>query len=107
MGADGMTAVEIESVLAIPELRDLVEQAEQTGSLRYVDLMEVLEPLQLDPLETDAVFREFEQRGIEVLEPEAERETAPPLPPLQPAAQETTTDALQLFLRDAGRHPLL
>ena len=54
-----MTAVEIENVLATPELHELVEQAEQTGSLRYTDLQEVLEPLHLDPLETDAVFGDF------------------------------------------------
>ena len=77
---------------------------------RRQDLVEVLEPLQLDPLETDAVYRELEQRGLEVLEPDAEaREPAPPPTPAPVAAtpQETTTDALQLFLRDAGRHPLL
>ena len=102
-----MTAVEIENVLATPELHELFESAEQTGSLRYADLVEVLEPLRLDPLETDAVYRELEQRGIEVLEHEAEQQPAPPPPPPQPIVQETTTDALQLFLRDAGRHPLL
>ncbi|HET7555029.1 MAG TPA: sigma-70 family RNA polymerase sigma factor [Gaiellaceae bacterium] len=100
-----MTAVEIENVLATPELHELVEQAEQTGSLRYGDLNEVLEPLHLDPLETDAVFRELEQRGIEVLEPQLDDPAPPPPPAVQ--QQETTTDALQLFLRDAGRHPLL
>jgi RNA polymerase primary sigma factor len=102
-----MTAVEIENVLATPELHDLFEQAEQHGSLRYAELIEVLEPLHLDPLETDAVFRELEQRGIEVSEPEREQKEAPPPPPPAPVVQETTTDALQLFLRDAGRHPLL
>src|SRR3954449_12964902 len=102
-----MTAVEIENVLATPELHDLFEQAEQHGSLRYADLIEVLEPLHLDPLETDAVFRELEQRGIEVSEPEPEPKEAAPPPPPPPVVQETTTDALQLFLRDAGRHPLL
>src|SRR5690242_12807937 len=102
-----MTAVEIENFLATPELHELFEQAEQTGSLRYQDLNEVLEPLHLEPLETDAIFRELEQRGIEVLEPQVEEREAPPPPPPQPVQQETTTDALQLFLRDAGRHPLL
>jgi len=106
-----MTAVEIETVLATPELHELFEQAEQTGSLRYADLLEVLEPLHLEPLETDAVYRELEQRGIEVSEPEVDQQKEPPPPPppapAQPVAQETTTDALQLFLRDAGRHPLL
>jgi len=102
-----MTAVEIETVLAAPELHELFEQAEQTGSLPYADLIEILEPLHLDPLETDAVFRELEQRGLDVLEPEAEQREAPPPPPPPITPQETTTDALQLFLRDAGRHPLL
>ena len=67
----------------------------------------MLEPLRLDPLETDAVHRELEQRGIEVLEDEHREPQPPPPPPPQPIVQETTTDALQLFLRDAGRHPLL
>src|SRR5215217_7080830 len=102
-----MTTVEIENVLATPELHELFESAEQTGSLRFGDLVEVLEPLRLDPLETDAVYRELEQRGIEVLEQEQPQQPPPPLPTLQPIVQETTTDALQLFLRDAGRHPLL
>ncbi|MGB2875995.1 MAG: sigma-70 family RNA polymerase sigma factor [Gaiellaceae bacterium] len=102
----GMTTVEIENILATPELQELVEAAEQTGSLRYADLSETLELLHLDPLETDAVYLSLEQRGIEIVEPEAEAQTPPPPPP-QPVVHETTTDALQLFLRDAGRHPLL
>src|SRR3954465_6352295 len=102
----GMTAVEIDNILATPELHELVESAEQTGSLRYADLAEVLEVLRLDPLETDAVYRGLEQRGIEVTEQEPHAEPQAPPPP-QPVASETTTDALQLFLRDAGRHPLL
>ena len=61
-----MTTVEIDNVLATPELHELFESAEQNGSLRYAELVEVLEPLRLDPLETDAVYRELEQRGIEV-----------------------------------------
>src|SRR4249920_2190912 len=99
----GMAAVEVESVLATPEVQDLVEAAEQTGSMRHAELAEALEPLRLDALEVDAVYRGLEQRGIEIVE---QAEQAPPPPP-EPAAHETTTDALQLFLRDAGRHPLL
>src|SRR5439155_292031 len=104
-GAVGMTTVEIDNVLATPELQELVEAAEQTGSLRYTDLSEAIETLRLDPLETDAVYRVLEQRGIEIVEHQEPQQPAPPPP--QPAVHETTTDALQLFLRDAGRHPLL
>jgi RNA polymerase primary sigma factor len=111
---ESVTTVEIESVLAIEELTTLLEAAESSGQLRQLELTEVLEPLELDPLETEAVYQELDRRGIELLaeperevaeqEPEAEPEKAPPAP-VQPL--ETTTDALQLFLREAGRHQLL
>ncbi|HVP74376.1 MAG TPA: sigma-70 family RNA polymerase sigma factor [Gaiellaceae bacterium] len=97
-------SVEIEAILGNEELAALLETAEASSQVRYAELQEVLEPLDLDPLETDAVYIELDRRGIELVE-EPERETAPPLPATQPA--ETTTDALQLFLREAGRHALL
>ncbi len=104
-----MTTVEFESILANEELMTILEAAESSGQLRQVELVEVLEPLELDPLETEAVYQELDRRGIELLaepeaEPEPEPEKAPP-PATQPL--ETTTDALQLFLREAGRHQLL
>src|SRR5947199_2240382 len=104
-----MTVDLIESILQNEELQTLIEQAELQGSVRQVELAEVLEARPLDPLETDALYRELDQRGIEIVEEERE---PPPPPPPQPtlAAQlsyETTTDALQLFLREAGRHALL
>jgi RNA polymerase primary sigma factor len=100
-----MTTVELDSLLANQEFQQLLEAAEQSGSIRHAELAEVLEPLELGLLETDAVYRELDQRGIEVIE-EA-KEAAPPPPPPPVAPQESTTDALQLFLREAGRHPLL
>jgi RNA polymerase primary sigma factor len=107
---DPVTTVEIESILASEELTTLLDASESSGQLRQLELVEVLEPLELDPLETEAVYQELDRRGIELLaEPEREAEpepppekTPPPAPPL-----ESTTDALQLFLREAGRHQLL
>ncbi|HEX3237832.1 MAG TPA: sigma-70 family RNA polymerase sigma factor [Gaiellaceae bacterium] len=109
---DPVTTVEIESILATEELITLLEASESSGQLRQVELVEVLEPLELDPLETDAVYQELDRRGIELLAAEPEREAGPEPPPEKtppPAVQplETTTDALQLFLREAGRHQLL
>jgi len=100
-----MTTVELDSLLANQEFQQLLEAAEQSGSVRHAELAEVLEPHELGLLETDAVYRELDQRGIEVVE-EKEREPAPP-PLVQQLSYETTTDALQLFLREAGRHALL
>ncbi|MBD0348649.1 MAG: sigma-70 family RNA polymerase sigma factor, partial [Thermoleophilia bacterium] len=77
----------------------MIEAAEQTGSVRSAEVADLIEAHELEPLEVDALHRELEQRGIEVVEGEPE--------PPPPATPETTTDALQLFLREAGRHPLL
>src|SRR5919108_6472733 len=99
-----MTTAEIETVLGSEDVRHLLEAAEQTGgAVRQQELHEVLEPLELDALELEAFRQELEQRGIEIIE-----EERVPEPLSQPALLvETTTDALQLFLREAGRHPLL
>jgi RNA polymerase primary sigma factor len=96
--------VEIDSILGNEELATLLEAAEASGQVRTAELQEILEPLELDPLETEAVYSELDRRGIELLD-EPEKEAAPPPPATQPV--ETTTDALQLFLREAGRHALL
>jgi RNA polymerase primary sigma factor len=102
-----MTQVEIESILQHEDIQALLENAETTGSVRQPDLADLIEVQQLDALETDALFNELERRGIDIVdEPEKEKEKEPPPPPLQ-TSYETTTDALQLFLREAGRHQLL
>jgi RNA polymerase primary sigma factor len=101
----GMTTAEIETVLGSEDVRHLLEAAEQSGgALRQQELHEVLEPLELDALELEAFRQELEQRGIEIIEEDRTSEPAPPQPQV---FVETTTDALQLFLREAGRHPLL
>src|SRR5213080_709466 len=96
--------VEIETILQHEEIQLLLEHAEPTGSIRRAEITELIDLHQLDALETDALFTELDRRGIDVME-EVEKEKEPP-PPLQ-TSYETTTDALQLFLREAGRHALL
>jgi RNA polymerase primary sigma factor len=84
--------------LSKEEWQQLLEAAEESGSLRRSTIAEILDQRELEPFELDPVSRELEQQGIEVIDDERV-----PLP----LVPETTTDALQLFLRDAGRHPLL
>src|SRR3954453_18017610 len=104
--------VEIESILQHEDVQGLLESAESTGSVRQPDVVDLIDAHQLDALETGAIWNELERRGIEVTEtpeePEKEekKETEPARPPLQ-VSYETTTDALQLFLREAGRHAVL
>ena len=63
-------------------------------------MSDIIELHELAPIEQEALLRELDKRGIDVVETVVELPVAPP--PL-----ETTTDALQLFLREAGRHRLL
>ncbi len=95
-----MTTVDIDTLLVLDDVRQLLESSEQAGTMRSTDLAELVEAHELAPLEHEALLRELDKRGIELIE--APLVTAPP-----PAAPEMTTDALQLFLREAGRHPLL
>ena len=101
-----MTTVDIDHLLRNDELLQSLDAAEQAGSLKGTELADIVETHELDTFEQDALYRELDRRGIEVAvdEPKDE-EPAPPPPP--PTPQETTTDALQLFLREAGRHALL
>jgi len=102
--------VEIENLLTSDDIRVLVEVSETAGTMRSTDLAEIVETHELDALEQDALLRELETRGIEIVEEVAAPVEAaePELEPEPvPAAPEATTDALQLFLRDAGRHELL
>ena len=65
----------------------------------------MLEPHALDPLEVDAVYRSSRSGGSRWSRTSAGARAALPHPRRAPL--ETTTDALQLFLRETGRHPLL
>src|SRR5262245_4180317 len=95
--------VEIEHVLSAEDVREVIETAEQAGSIRASELTELVERHEMNELEAEALHRECEQRGIDVVEEKEEQQQPPP----QPIVYETTTDALQLFLREAGRHALL
>jgi RNA polymerase primary sigma factor len=99
--------VDVDILLLSADLQLLVDAAEERGRVRASELAEVLEPLQLDALELELVHRELEKRAIEVINDGDRDADAPPLVIALPVAFESTTDALQLFLREAARHPLL
>jgi RNA polymerase primary sigma factor len=102
-----MTTPLLEQLLEHEDVQQLVDAADQAGSVRASDLAELADVHALDELEVAMLRAELEQRGLEVVEgerPPAEEEEAPPP---TPTLEETTTDALQLFLREAGRHRLL
>jgi RNA polymerase primary sigma factor len=99
--------VEIESILVHDGVVTLLDAAEQAGTVRQSELTEITELLELDVFEVDLIYRELETRGVDIVDDSAEREPEKPPAPPPPAPVESTTDALQLFLREAGRHALL
>ena len=98
-----MTTIDIDILLAQDDVRALLDTCEQAGTIRAHELADIVEAHELSALEHEALLRELDKRGIEIVEepmPEA-------LPPPTLLAAESTTDALQLFLREAGKHQLL
>jgi RNA polymerase primary sigma factor len=98
-----VTTVDIDSLLAQDEVQALLDACEQAGTIRAQELAEIVETHELSLVEQEALLRELDKRGIDVVEL-AQIEP----PPVQAAPEATaTTDSLQLFLREAGRHQLL
>jgi RNA polymerase primary sigma factor len=95
--------------LQVHEVQLLLERAEAAGTLDSVELTETIDTLELDPPEVENLHRELEERNIEIVEPAAKEPVKEPTAPPRNLndSLETTTDALQLFLREIGRHPLL
>ena len=94
--------VDFETLFQSEDFLQLLEIADTQGSIKTTELGELLDLHGFDAVESDLVFRELEARGYELIEDERETTAA-----VLTAPVETTTDALQLFLREAGRHPLL
>ena len=75
--ASSMTTVDIDHLLRNDELQQLLDVAEQAGSVKATDLGEIVETHELDALEQDALYRELDRRGIEVVEEVQPEEPAP------------------------------
>jgi len=88
------------------ELAALLERGEERGRLELSEVERVAEELELDGEALEALYGELERRGIE-LDDDAGREDAQPATWVNGDLASATTDALQLFLDEAGRYPLL
>jgi RNA polymerase primary sigma factor len=97
--------VKIETILQFEEVQGLLERARLSGAVDTAELNAVVEALELDSVETDALLWEMEQRRIELVD-QLELKKGPPQPAGR-SSDEVSTDALELFLRAAGRRPLL
>ena len=91
----------------IPDLaQPMLERGTATGCIELSELSNLISEHHLDETEVDAVYAEIERRGIDLRDDcgrDAEEDTLVSEEGLAIA----TTDALQLFLNEAGRYPLL
>jgi RNA polymerase primary sigma factor len=83
----------------------LVRQGQEAGFLTRDEIALALEDLDLEAAQMDELYQTLDELHIDVLEAEPE-DAAGEVEP-EPEAHDVSTDALQLFLKDIGRVPLL
>jgi len=88
------------------QLAALVEQGEEQGCLNLSAFSELVQVLELDEEQVAGLYEQLEERGIE-LSDDCVREAAAEAAYVNADLAVATTDALQLFLNEAGRYALL
>ena len=91
------------SVLETEEGRNLLEAGREAGSLTADEITLALDELDLDAGQIDDFYQALDELQIEVVAAEEEEEDVQE----EVEAQEVSTDALQLFLKDVGKVDLL
>jgi RNA polymerase primary sigma factor len=88
------------------ELTTLLERGEEQGCVNLSEFAELLQESDFDEDELESFYRQLEERGIELSDDCARLEANQPTYVNGDLAT-ATTDALQLFLNEAARYPLL
>src|SRR5215210_1639308 len=84
----------------------LLAHGEENGCIELSEVDELAQALELEDDDVQAVYEEIERRGID-LRDDCGRSDAPAATYVNGDLAHATTDALQLFLNEAGRYPLL
>jgi RNA polymerase primary sigma factor len=87
------------------QIEALVDRGEENGCVNLAEATTIVQELGLDDGATESLFDELEARGIDVSD-DCGREALEPRYVNGDLAS-STTDALQLFLNEVGRHKLL
>jgi RNA polymerase primary sigma factor len=91
------------SVLQTEEARALLEAGKESGSLTADEITLALDELDLDAGQIDDFYQALDELQIEVVPADDDDDAVAE----EVEAQEVSTDALQLFLKDVGRVDLL
>jgi RNA polymerase primary sigma factor len=95
-----------DSVIEHPRVRALIEQGEEMGCVNLSEFSELAEELELRDGALDEIQDEFDKRNLSVTD-DCGRERVEPTRVRGDEFAVSTTDALQLFLNEVRRHPLL
>src|SRR5918995_1365872 len=84
----------------------LIDRGEERGCLDLSEVDELAQALELEDNDLGNLYEQLQLRGID-LRDDCGREDAPAAPVDDAALATVTTDTLQLFLNEIGRHRLL
>jgi RNA polymerase primary sigma factor len=84
----------------------LVEHGEEHGCVHLTELHEIAQRLEMEDEEVETLLERLEAAGIDLTD-DCSRAIEEEVTYTNTALAATTTDALQLFLNEAGRYPLL
>jgi RNA polymerase primary sigma factor len=101
-----MRVMAVTDLMQRPEVVALVARAEERGCLNLSELEELAHALELADDEVDALEAHVEGHGIEIAD-DCGREATAPTSYRNGELAAATTDALQLFLNEIRRYPLL
>src|SRR5881227_168918 len=96
-----------DQALALPEIEALLERGEENGCLNLSEVDDLAKRLEFDDDDLDALHERIDARGIDLTD-DCGRGDAVTRTEFKPEDLATsTTDALQLFLNEIRRYPLL
>src|SRR5437764_1710093 len=84
----------------------LVEHAEEHGCVHLTELYEIVQRLEMEEDDIEALLERLDTHGIELTD-DCSRAIEEPVSYTNQQVASATTDSLQLFLNEAGRYPLL
>ncbi len=90
----------------VEQLTALLERGEEAGCVNLSELNELVQELEPDEAQLEAFYEQAQERDIEVLD-DCGREQKNDSTYVNGDLNVATTDALQLFLNEAGRYQLL
>src|SRR3954454_22003366 len=97
-----------DQTLAMPEIEALLERGEEQGCLNLSEVDDLAKRLEFDDEELETLHERIETRGIDLTDDCARPGAPATRVEFKPEELATsTTDALQLFLNEIRRYPLL